>query len=83
MNSQKAASSIGEIQNRIPGTHVDPLAGQLRKDILDENVMSAIVEIKVRVERIIRLVWEVGKELDTVVVLGLEPAATPRERTTW
>jgi len=36
--------------------------------------MSAIVEIKVPVERceeVIRLVWEVEKEVDTVVVLGV------------
>ena len=36
--------------------------------------MSAIVEIKVPVERteeIIRLVWDVEKELDTVVALGV------------
>src|SRR5438445_11845021 len=52
----------------------DEAAGQLRTDILDEKVMSAIVEIKVPVERteeIIRLVWEVEKELDTVVALGV------------
>src|SRR5258708_12150536 len=52
----------------------DEAAGQLRKDILGEKVMSAIVEIKVpleRTEEIVRLVWEVEKELDTVIALGV------------
>ena len=46
----------------------------MREDILDEKVLSAIVEIKVPVERteeIIRLVWEVEKQIDTVVALGV------------
>jgi hypothetical protein len=41
---------------------------------MDEKLMSAIVEIKVPVERteeIIRLVWRVEKELDTVVAIGV------------
>ncbi len=48
--------------------------GTLRADILNEKVMSAIVEIKVPVERteeIIRIVWEVEKQLDTVVAIGV------------
>jgi hypothetical protein len=52
----------------------DVSTGTLRSDILNEKIMSAIVEIKVPVERteeIIRLVWEVEKKLDTVVALGV------------
>ena len=52
----------------------DVATGTLRPDILNEKVMSAIVEIKVpvaRTEEIIRLVWEVEKRLDTVVSLGV------------
>ena len=48
--------------------------GTLREDILNEKVMSAIVEIKVpvaRTEEIIRLVWEMEKQLDTVIALGV------------
>jgi hypothetical protein len=47
--------------------------GDIREDILDEKVMSAIVEIKVpvsRCEEIIRIVWDVEKRLDTVVTIG-------------
>ena len=48
--------------------------GTLREDILNEKLMSAIVEIKVpvaRTEEIIRLVWDVEKRIDTVVALGV------------
>jgi hypothetical protein len=46
----------------------------VRDDILNEKIMSAIVEIKVpidRCEEVVRLVWKVEKEVDTVVVLGV------------
>jgi ferredoxin len=52
----------------------DIKSGTIREDVLDEKVMSAIVEIKVGVERteeIIRLVHEVKKEVDTVISLGV------------
>ena len=52
----------------------DVATGTLKEDILHEKVLSAIVEIKAPVERteeIIRLVWEVEKQIDTVVALGV------------
>ena len=52
----------------------DVATGTLRDDVLDEKVLSAIVEIKVtadRVEEIIALVHEVEKRIDTVVALGV------------
>jgi ferredoxin len=63
-----------EKRNPITSLMTDTTKGTLREDILDEKVLSAIVEIKVLVERteeIIRLVWDVEKELDTVVALGV------------
>ena len=52
----------------------DVLTGVLKADVLEEKVLSAIVEIKVpvdRTEEIIRLVHEVEKDIDTVVALGV------------
>jgi len=52
----------------------DTSTGTLREDVLNEKVLSAIVEIKVRVERteeIIQLVHEVEKDIDSVVALGV------------
>jgi hypothetical protein len=63
-----------ETRNPITSLMTDVRSGTLREDILGERVMSAIVEIKVPVERteeIVRLVWEAEKELDTVVALGV------------
>ena len=63
-----------EKKNPITSLMSDVATGTLREDILNEKMLSAIVEIKVPVERteeIIRLVHEVEKEVDTVVALGV------------
>jgi hypothetical protein len=63
-----------EKKNPVTSLMSDVPTGTLRDDILGEKVMSAIVEIKVpvqRTEEIIRLVWDVEKRLDTVVALGV------------
>jgi ferredoxin len=52
----------------------DVSSGKLRDDVLEEKVLSAIVEIKIPIERteeIIRLVHIVEKEVDSVVSLGV------------
>jgi hypothetical protein len=63
-----------EPRNPVTSLMSDVETGTLRPDILDEKVMSAIVEIKVPVERteeVIRMVWAVEKQLDTVLTLGV------------
>jgi ferredoxin len=63
-----------EKKNPVTSLMSDVSTGTLRSDILNEKLMSAIVEIKVpvgRTEEIIRLVWDVEKKLDTVVALGV------------
>src|SRR3984893_9659619 len=52
----------------------DVATGTLKEDILDEKVLSAIVEIKVTVDRteeVARIVHEVEKNIDSVVALGV------------
>src|ERR1700726_1200798 len=52
----------------------DVATATLREDVLDEKVLSAIVEIKVKVDQtqqIIELVREVEKDVDTVIALGV------------
>jgi ferredoxin len=52
----------------------DVATGTIKEDILNEKVLSAIVEIKVtvdRIEEIIQLVRAVEKDIDTVVALGV------------
>src|SRR5437773_2000488 len=63
-----------EKKNPVTSLMSDVPSGTLREDILDEKLMSAIVEIKVPVERteeIILLVRDVEKQLDTVVSIGV------------
>jgi len=52
----------------------DVSTGNLRADILDEKILSAIVEIKVSVDRteeIVQLVHAIEKDVDSVVSLGV------------
>lgn len=73
----KALAQAGvdfEKRNPITSLMADVASGTLREDILDEKVLSAIVEIKVpisRTEEIVRLVWGVEERIDTVVALGV------------
>ncbi len=63
-----------EKKNPITSLMSDVATGTLRPDILNEKILSAIVEIKVaidRTEEIIRLVKEVEGQIDTVVALGV------------
>src|SRR5687768_6802133 len=68
-----AAGVAFEKKNPITSLMSDVSTGTIREDILDEKVLSAIVEIKVtaaRAEEIVRLVWDVEKQVDTVVSIG-------------
>ena len=68
-----AAGVAFEKKNPITSLMSDVATGTIREDILDEKVLSAIVEIKVpvaRAEEIVRLVWDVEKQVDTVVSIG-------------
>jgi hypothetical protein len=63
-----------EKKNPVTTLMSDVATGEVRADILNEKVLSAILEIKVPVERteeIIRLVHEVERQIDTVVALGV------------
>ena len=63
-----------ETRNPVTSLMSDVATGTIREDILGEKVLSAIVEIKVpagRAEEIIRLVWDVEKQIDTVIALGV------------
>ncbi len=63
-----------EKKNPITTLLKDVQTGEIRDDILSEKILSAIVEIKVpvdRTEEIVRIVWEVEKQVDTVICLGV------------
>lgn len=63
-----------EKKNPITSLMSDVSTGTIQADVMGEKLMSAIIEIKVpvaRTEEVVRLVWEIEKEVDTVVVLGV------------
>lgn len=63
-----------EKKNPVTSLMSDVPTGTLREDIMGEKILSAILEIKVPVERteeIIRLVQVVEKQVDTVIALGV------------
>jgi ferredoxin len=63
-----------EPKNPITTLMSDTATGDIREDILNEKVLSAILEVKVptaRLEEVIRVVWRVEKQLKTIVVLGI------------
>ena len=69
-----------EKRNPVTSLMTDVSEGTLREDILNEKVLSAIVEIKTRVERteeIIHLVWEVEKRINTVIAIGVGTRCDP------
>ena len=63
-----------EKNNPITHLMIDTAAGDLRTDILEEKILSAIVEIKTaigQVERVLDLVEEVNERIDTVIAVGI------------
>jgi len=63
-----------EANNPITHLMTDVKTGDLREDILGEKILSAIVEIKTkldRVEDVLRIVEEVNHRIDTVTAVGI------------
>lgn len=72
----RALARVGvafEKRNPLTTLMSDVATGTIREDILNEKVLSAIIEIKVAVDRaeeIIRIVKDVEERIDTVVTIG-------------
>jgi len=74
--TQSLAKEGVTFEKNNPITHLmtDTATGDLRTDILQEKILSAIVEIKTRidqVELVLDLVEEVNERIDTVIVVGI------------
>ena len=70
----KQPGIVFEKNNPITHLMTDAAKGDLRKDILDEKILSAIVEIKTRIDevgRVLELVEEVSERIDTVIAIGI------------
>ena len=71
-----ARAGITEIEecNPIHSMYADPNTGDLKPELLDERVLSAIIEMSVpkdRVRHVLRTVKEVAREVDSVFVLDI------------
>ena len=69
-----AAGGVFEQNNPVTHLMADRTIGALREDLLDEKVLSAIVEMKTtldRVEHFIDAIERIAPQLDTVVSLGI------------
>ncbi len=63
-----------EKNNPVTTLMSDTATGDINPDVLNEKILSAILEIKVPVERteeIIRIVWDVEKRIKTIIALGV------------
>src|SRR5439155_7135071 len=73
----QALAGVGiDFEAKNPVTHMmtDKKTCKLRDDILNEKILSAIVEFKTRLEHVqavLRKIQEVSKTLDTVVAVGV------------
>jgi ferredoxin len=75
MTMALAAMGI-EFEDKNPVTHMmtNKKVGKLRDDILNEKILSAIVEFKTRIENVpavLRRIDEISKTLETVVSVGV------------
>jgi ferredoxin len=63
-----------EKKNPVTSLMTDQISGTLREEILDEKVLSAIVELKTTLEHVpavLRTVEEMAPRLDTIVSIGV------------
>jgi len=77
---QELTKELAKIKVRFephnPITHLleDEATGMIRQDIINEKILSAIVEIKTtidQVEKILSIVEEVNQRIDTVTAIGI------------
>lgn len=79
----QALAAMGfDFEDRNPVTHLmtDRKRGTIREDILNEKILSAIVELKTTLEnvpRILKRLEEVVKEIDTVISVGVATRCGP------
>jgi ferredoxin len=69
-----------EKKNPVAALMTDPARGDIDPEILDEKILSAIVEVKTRedlVPRLLAAIEEVGRTLDTVISVGVGVRCAP------
>jgi len=68
------AGAVFEEKNPVTGLMTDPAQGLIDPEVLDEKVMSAIIEFSVSMEEVgatLEVLGQVAKEIDTVMAVGV------------
>lgn len=71
---------IFEAQNPVTQLIEDPRTGKMKEDVLDEKVLSAIIEIKTKLEKIpafLQALEKIAREIDTVMSVGVASKCLP------
>jgi hypothetical protein len=69
-----------EKNNPVTQLMVNPETGKIRNDVLNEKVLSAIIEIKTALDRIpefLHVLEKVAREVDTVISVGVASKCLP------
>ena len=75
-----------EKRNPVTSLMADTKTGEIRSDILNEKILSAIVEFKTTLDNapaVLQKIKEVAKTLDTIVAVGARRVAMNKARTGW
>ena len=87
VSTQLAALGVHfEERNPVSALMVDVHSGKLNPEVLEEKVLSAIVECKVDLERVpavLRAIDQASRELDTVLSLGIACRCGPAGELTY
>ena len=69
-----------EKENPVTQLMVDPETGKIKDEVLNEKVLSAIIEIKTTLDKIpefLHTLEKIQKEVDTVISLGVASKCLP------
>jgi len=69
-----------EKENPVTQLMVDTETGRMKEEVLNEKVLSAIIEMKIRIERVpdfLQTLEKVQKEVDTVISVGVASKCLP------
>lgn len=83
---EKVATALAKLKphfekdNPVTQLMVDTETGKMREDVLNEKVLSAIIEVKTKLERIpefLQTLEKIQKEIDTVISVGVASKCFP------
>jgi hypothetical protein len=83
---QKVAMALAQLhpafepQNPVTQLMEDPSTGKIKEEVLNEKVLSAIIEMKTKLDRVpefLQALQKIQKEIDTVMSIGVSSRCLP------